>query len=101
MDFKEVTSRAGFTWGEYMESGIRYWAYKTIQNAIEQTGTLDRAKIMDTLWSMNLNIMGEEMVHSSKGYGTLSAYPCQVQGGGFVSMWPLEKALSLHNYKNP
>jgi branched-chain amino acid transport system substrate-binding protein len=100
MDFKEVTTRAGFTWGEYMESGIRYWSYKTIQSAIEQAGTLDRAKIMDTLWSMKLDIMGEEMVHNPKGYGTLSAYPCQVQGGGFVSMWPLEKALMLHKYKN-
>jgi hypothetical protein len=49
---------------------------------------------------MKLDIMGEEMVHNPKGYGTLSAYPCQVQGGGFVSMWPLEKALMLHKYKN-
>jgi ABC-type branched-subunit amino acid transport system substrate-binding protein len=43
-DFYEITKRAGFTWGEFMESAIRYWAYKTIQSAIEQAGTLDRKK---------------------------------------------------------
>jgi branched-chain amino acid transport system substrate-binding protein len=98
-DFREVTRRAGFTWDEFMESGIRYWAYTTIKNAIETAGTLDRNKIMDTLWTMNIEIMGEPMYHSPSGYGTLGAYPCQVQLGDFVSIWPLEKALKLHKHK--
>ncbi len=100
-DFREVTRRAGFTWGEFMESGIRYWAYTTIKTAIEMAGTLDRNKIMDTLWTMNIEIMGEPMYHDAKGYGTLGTYPCQVQGGEFVSIWPLEKALRLHKFKKP
>jgi branched-chain amino acid transport system substrate-binding protein len=100
-DFLEITKRAGFTWGEYMESGIRYWAYKTIQSAIEQAGTLDRKKIMNTLWKMDIQIMGERMKHGTTGYGSLEAYPCQVQGGKFVSIWPMEKAMRLHNFKNP
>ncbi|MBW1997342.1 MAG: ABC transporter substrate-binding protein [Deltaproteobacteria bacterium] len=100
-DFLEITRRAGFTWGEFMESGIRFWAYRTIQSAIELAGTLDRNRIMDTLWNMEIKIMGETMKHDTKGYGTLSAYPCQVKGGQFVSIWPLEKALKLHQFKNP
>jgi branched-chain amino acid transport system substrate-binding protein len=100
-DFLEITRRAGITWGEFMESGIRYWAYRTIQSAIEQAGTLDRKKIMDTLWKMDIQIMGQRMKHGTTGYGTLSAYPCQVQGGEFVSIWPIEKAMSLHRFKNP
>jgi branched-chain amino acid transport system substrate-binding protein len=98
-DFLEITRRAGFTWGEFMESGIRYWAYKTIQSVIEQAGSLDRKKLMDTLWSMNIKIMGEEMQHDTQGYGTLSAYPCQVKGGDFVSIWPVEKAMKLHEFR--
>ncbi len=100
-DYLEITRRAGFTWGEHMESGIRYWAYRTIQSAIEQAGTLNRREIMDTLWEMDIRIMKERMKHSPTGYGTLTAYPCQVQGGKFVSIWPLEKAESLHRWKNP
>jgi branched-chain amino acid transport system substrate-binding protein len=100
-DYLEITRRAGFTWGEYMESGIRYWAYRTIQSAIERAGTLNRKKIMDTLWKMDIRIMRERMMHSATGYGTLTPYPCQVQGGKFLSIWPLEKAESLHRWKNP
>jgi len=100
-DYLEITRRAGFTWWEYMESGIRYWAYRTIQSAIEQAGTLNRKKIMDTLWKMDIRIMRERMKHSATGYGTLTPYPCQVQGGQFISIWPLEKAESLHRWKNP
>lgn len=100
-DYREITRRVGFTWGEYMESAVRYTAYTTIKEAIERAGTLDRKKIMDTLWAMKFDIMGQEMVHSPEGYGTLSGYPSQVKNGDFVSIWPLEKALKLHQFKNP
>jgi len=100
-DMKEINRRSGFTWGEFMESGIRYWAYKTIKTVIEQAGTLDRAKIMETLWKMDFNIMDQRMVRDAQGYGTLYAYPCQVQNGEFVSIWPVEKALKVHKFKNP
>jgi branched-chain amino acid transport system substrate-binding protein len=98
-DFLEVTRRAGITWGEYMESGIRFWAYTRIKQAIETAGTLDRNKIMDTLWKMKTQIMGRDSFVTPKGYGALPAWPCQVQGGKFVSIWPLERALKLHSYR--
>jgi hypothetical protein len=50
---------------------------------------------------MDIQIMGERMKHGTTGYGSLEAYPCQVQGGKFVSIWPMEKAMRLHNFKNP
>jgi branched-chain amino acid transport system substrate-binding protein len=82
-DYLEITRRAGFTWGEFMESGIRFWAYTRIKQAIERAGTLDRNKIMDP-----------------EGYGALGSFPCQVQGGKLISIWPLEKALKKHKYRN-
>ncbi len=100
-DFLEVTRRAGFTWGEFMESGIRWWAYTRIKQSIELAGTLDRKKIMDTLWNMKTQVMGMDSYVTPEGYGALASYPCQVQGGEFVSIWPLEKALTLHKYRNP
>jgi ABC-type branched-subunit amino acid transport system substrate-binding protein len=100
-DYTEITRRVGFTWGEYMESAVRYAAYKTIKEVIERAGTLDRKKIKDTLWAMKYEVMGQEMVHNPKGYGTWSGFPCQVKNGEFVSIWPLEKALKLHQLKNP
>ncbi len=98
-DYLEVTRRAGFSWGEFMESGIRYWAYTRIKQTIETAGTLDRKKIMETMWNMKSKIMGRDSFVTPKGYGALGAWPCQVQGGKFVSIWPLDRALKLHKYR--
>ncbi len=98
-DFLEVTRRAGLSWGEFMESGIRYWAYTRIKQTIETAGTLDRKKIMETMWNMKSKIMGRDSFVTPKGYGALGAWPCQVQGGKFVSIWPLDRALKLHKYR--
>lgn len=100
-DFLEITRRAGFTWGEFMESAIRYWAFTRVKTAIEKAGTLDRKKIMDTMWNMKMQIMGMDSYVTPEGYGTLGSYPMQVKGGEFKSIWPLEKAMKLHSYKNP
>ncbi len=100
-DYLEICRRAGFTWGEFMESAIRYWAYTRVKTAIEQAGTLDRKKIMDTLWNMKIKIMGMDSYVTPAGLGALGSYPCQVKKGEFVSIWPLERALSRHSYKNP
>jgi branched-chain amino acid transport system substrate-binding protein len=99
-DFLEITRRAGFTWDEFMESGIRFWAYTRIKQAIERAGTLDRNKIMDTLWNMKTQVMGMDSYVTKQGYGALGSYPCQVQGGKLISIWPLEKALKKHKYRN-
>jgi branched-chain amino acid transport system substrate-binding protein len=98
-DFLEITRRAGFTWGDFMESGIRFWAYTRIKQAIEKAGTLDRNKIMDTMWNMKTQIMGRDSYVTKEGYGALGAWPCQVQGAKFVSIWPLDRALKLHKYR--
>jgi branched-chain amino acid transport system substrate-binding protein len=98
-DYLEVLSRTGITWGEYMESGIRFWAYTRIKQAIEAAGTLDRKKIMDTLWNLKSKILGLDSYVTKEGYGTLGAWPCQVQEGGFISIWPLDRAMKLHKFR--
>jgi ABC-type branched-subunit amino acid transport system substrate-binding protein len=98
-DFLELVSRAGFTWGEFMESGIRYWSYTRIKQAIETAGTLDRKKIMDTLWNMKTQILGLDNYVTKEGYGTLGAWPCQVHNGEFVSIWPMDRAMKLHKFR--
>jgi hypothetical protein len=49
---------------------------------------------MDTLWDMDIQIMGVRMKHGPTGYGTLEPVPCQVQGGKFVHVWPLDYAVT-------
>jgi hypothetical protein len=83
-----------------MESGIRFWAYTRIKQAIERAGTLDRNKIMDTMWNMKTQVMGMDSYVTPEGYGALGSFPCQVQGGKLISIWPLEKALKKHKYRN-
>jgi branched-chain amino acid transport system substrate-binding protein len=100
-DYNEICKRSGFTWGEFMESSIRYWAYTRVKTAIEKAGTLNRKKIMDTLWDMKIKIMGQDSYVVPTGYGALGTWPCQVKGGEFVSIWPVEKAMKLHKFKNP
>ena len=56
---------------------------------------------MDTLWDMKIKIMGKDSYVVPTGYGALGTWPCQVKGGQFVSIYPLEKALKLHQFKNP
>jgi hypothetical protein len=82
-----------------MESGIRYWSYTRIKQAIETAGTLDRKKIMDTLWNMKTQILGLDNYVTKEGYGTLGAWPCQVHNGEFVSIWPMDRAMKLHKFR--
>jgi hypothetical protein len=56
---------------------------------------------MDTLWNMKTQVMGMDSYVTKEGYGALGSYPCQVQGGKLISIWPLEKALKMHKYRNP
>jgi branched-chain amino acid transport system substrate-binding protein len=98
-DFLEVTRKTGITWGQFMESAIYFWVYTRIKQAIETAGTLDRKKIMETMWNMKTKIMDLDNYTTPEGYGTLGSYPCQVQQGKLISIWPLEKALKLHKYR--
>ncbi len=100
-EYLSLCHEAGFEPWQFSESGIRYRAYRRVQDALSRAGTLDKEKVREAMWSTDLPLFGEErMKIDSKGYGTLKPYPVQFQGGKFVSLWPLDHGVSIHKFKN-
>ena len=100
-EYLSLCHEAGFEPWQFSESGIRYRAYRRVQDALTRAGTLDKEKVREAMWSTDLPLFGEErMKIDGKGYGTLKPYPVQFQGGKFVSLWPLDHGVSIHKFKN-
>ena len=98
--FAKLCATAGFEGWQYSESGIRYRAYRRIEDALERAGSLDPEAIRAAMWSTNMTLFGEEtMQHDHDGYGTDHPYPTQIQGGKHVSLWPLDKGIARHQFK--
>ncbi|MBI3993820.1 MAG: ABC transporter substrate-binding protein [Candidatus Lambdaproteobacteria bacterium] len=98
--FAKLCAAAGFEPWQYSESGIRYRAYRRIEDALERAGSLDADEIRIAMWTTGMTLFGEEtMKHDHEGYGTDHPYPTQVKGGKHVSLWPLEKGAATHQYK--
>jgi hypothetical protein len=100
-EYFQLCNDAGFEPWQFSESGIRYRAYRRVQDALTRAGTLDKEKVRQAMWSTNLQLFGEErMKIDGKGYGTDHPYPVQYQGGKYVSLWPLENGVKVHKYKD-
>ncbi|MFI5399872.1 MAG: amino acid ABC transporter substrate-binding protein [SAR324 cluster bacterium] len=99
-EYQEICKAAGFEPWQFSESGIRYRTYRRIQDALTRAGTLDHEAVRKAMWDANFTLFGEEhMKIDSRGYGTDVPYPAQVKNGKMVSLWPLDKAVKLHSYK--
>lgn len=104
-DHKELaalTKAAGFEPWQYSESGIRYAAFKAIEAALEKAGSLDKEAIRKAMWESTVSVFDGGMVitHDARGYGTQHPWPTQIQNGKHVSLWPLEKGVLVHRFKN-
>jgi branched-chain amino acid transport system substrate-binding protein len=100
-EFQELCKAAGFEPWQYSEAGIRYRAYRRIEDALERAGTLDKEAVRKAMWSTDLTLFGEEqMKHDATGFGTDMPYPVQVHDGKYVSLWPIEKGLKVHRFKD-
>lgn len=100
-DYLEVVKRTGITWDGYMESGIRYFSYQALQNAIETAGSLDREKLMDALRKQKFASISGPVSHKADGSGTIIPYPIQVQEGKFVPIYPTDVAEGKHLFPTP
>jgi branched-chain amino acid transport system substrate-binding protein len=101
-DYVSLCRRAGFEPWQYSESGIRYVTYRRIEDALQRAGSLEPAAIRDAMWSANLSLYGGDLVikQDPVGYGTLHPWPTQIQGGKHVSLWPLDKGVKSHQFKD-
>ena len=100
-EYLSIAKEAGFAPWQFSESGIRYTAYKRIEDALKRAGSLDREAVRKAMWATDVTIWGEVRIkHDAKGYGTLHPWPTQIKGGKHVSLWPLDKGVRVHEFKN-
>jgi ABC-type branched-subunit amino acid transport system substrate-binding protein len=100
-EFFGLCKDAGFEPWKFSEAGIRYRAYRRVQDALTRAGSLDKEKVREAMWKTDLPLFGEErMKIDGKGYGTDHPYPVQFHGDKYVSLWPLDKGVKIHRYKD-
>ncbi len=100
-EYRALSKEAGYVPWQYSEGGIRYNAFLRIEDALKRAGTLDKEAVRKAMWETDVTIWGEVRVrHDDKGYGTLHPWPTQIKGGKHVSLWPLDKGVKIHQFKN-
>jgi hypothetical protein len=100
-DFAEICKAAGIEPWQYSESGIRYRTFRRIEDALKRAGTLDHEAVRKAMYEADFALFGEErMKVDAKGYGTDVPYPVQVRGGKMVSLWPVDKGVKAHIFKD-
>lgn len=97
-----LAKETGFQPWQFSEAGIRYVAYKRIEDALKRAGSLNKEDIRKAMWDTNLSLYGGDLVikHNRVGYSSLRPWPAQVQGGKHVSLWPLDVGVKRHRFKN-
>lgn len=100
-DYLSVVKTTGITWDGYMESGIRFFSYQALQNAIETAGSLDREKLMEALRKQKFVSISGPISHKADGSGSIIPLPIQIQDGKFVSIYPADVADGKHIFPTP
>jgi branched-chain amino acid transport system substrate-binding protein len=99
-EFAQLCKDAGFEPWQYSEAGIRYRAYKRIEDALKRAGSVNKEAVRAAMRSTDLPLFGEErMRHDERGYGTDMPYPTQAKAGRYESLWPIAKGLKIHEFK--
>jgi len=100
-EFQEICKAAGIEPWQFSESGIRYRTFRRIQDALTRAGTLDHEAVRKAMFEADFTLFGEErMKVDARGYGTDVPYPVEVRGGKMVSLWPVDKGVKLHVFKD-
>ena len=98
---KTVLQRADITEPMYPWAPAYVAAFQVVQAAIEKAGTLDKERLMATLKGIKVNtVCGPASFHET-GYGTINAYPSQIQNGVYRVVWPPDVATGKHIYPRP
>jgi branched-chain amino acid transport system substrate-binding protein len=94
----DVLKRAGISEPMYPWSPAYVAAFQILQKAIENAGTLDNQKVMESLKRLKMEtVLGEE-VFSDTGYGSINTYPSQIQDGVYKVIYPPQVATGKHIY---
>jgi len=100
-EFFAICKAAGFEPWQFAESGIRFRTYRRIEDALTRAGTLDHEAVRKAMYEADFMLFGEEhMKVDARGYGTDVPYPVEFMGGKMVSLWPVDKGVRLHVFKD-
>jgi ABC-type branched-subunit amino acid transport system substrate-binding protein len=96
-----ISQAAGVEPWMYPETGLRFRAFRRIEDALIRAGSLDHEKVREAMWSTNMVLFGEEhLKHDQRGYGSDIPYPVQIRDGKLISLWPIAKGVETHRFKN-
>ena len=97
----DVLKRADISEPMYPWSPAYVAAFQILKKTIEDAGTLDNKKLMETLKKLKMEtVLGEE-VFAETGYGAINTYPSQIQGGVYKVIYPPDVATGKHIYPRP
>ncbi len=99
--FQKLLAKSGMEVGKYPYSAIRMTALETVAAAIEQAGTLDKTKLMETLKNLNIMTIGGPMRFQPNGVGTYNPFPVQFYNGEYFAVWPPAIVKTKHIYPTP
>ena len=93
-----VLEKAGISEPMYPWSPAYVAAFQIVEAALEKAGTLEKAKVMETLKSLEVQtVLGKANFHET-GYGSINTYPSQIQDGVYKIIYPPAVATGEHIY---
>jgi branched-chain amino acid transport system substrate-binding protein len=100
-EFTALCTAAGIKPWEYSEAGVRYVTYKWIEETLKRAGTLDPEAVRTAMWEADFTLFGSERFKvNDKGYGSEMPFPTQVRNGRHESLWPLDRGVAAHVFKD-
>ena len=84
-----------------MDVANRFAALQVIVKAIEEAGTLDKAKLNDVLHNLCVMTVEGPIWFNEYGKGTANPFLVQIQNGEFVIIGPPEMAVGSHLFPRP
>lgn len=107
--FHELESRAGFTDLEWPWVTLGYLCLEIAAAAIENAGTLDKAKINDALRTQEIMtlpgpwkaVVPADAAVRGRWMGTIRAFPVQMINGKRVVVWPPDLKTGNYIYPEP
>ncbi|MCD6305382.1 MAG: hypothetical protein B1H11_07285 [Desulfobacteraceae bacterium 4484_190.1] len=97
----DVLKKADISEPRYPWSPAYVAAFQILQKAIENAGTLDKGKVVQSLKNLKMETVLGEARFAETGYGSINTYPSQIQGGVYKVIYPPDVATGKHTYPRP
>ena len=97
----DVLKKADISEPRYPWSPAYVAAFQILQKAIENAGTLDKGKVVQSLKNLKMETVLGEARFAETGYGSINTYPSQIQGGAYKVIYPPDVATGKHTYPRP